>query len=287
VYAFASCSPSLIFVLCSTQLEFYWSDLHVADARKLDWKLIVAIIAFIIGPFLGIFAGTLWRRADVVFDKRSVEIPLSDPLRKNIEDALAQSHSDSLTVAKNGQQVSSSTHLPSAKLPDKLLYVNLRNVGHVPSAEIKVRIVVPGQIADKAITDAGSAFGKIGQLAESDSTSELSFECQNFVNDPAARIKVALWYQQNSSSFPSVQIEDTSEGAAREVSSVDTARFFWFEWSNGTEVLVAVFVGLSGITLGYALSQLWDRRRMEKFMERRKARAEAIRKMLENPKKET
>jgi len=120
--------------------------------RKLDWKLIVAIVAVFIS-ISGLFVSNFWRRADIVFDKRSVEIPLSDSLRKSIEDALAQSHSDSIGVAKNGQQASSSPHLPSEKLPDKLLYVDLRNVGHVPSTRILARIVVPGQIADKAISD--------------------------------------------------------------------------------------------------------------------------------------
>jgi hypothetical protein len=104
---------------------------------KPDWKLIIAIVALIIS----IFAGAFWRRADVVFDKRSVEIPLSDQLRRSIEDAFAQAHSDSIRVAKNGQLTASSPHLPSGKLPDKLLYVDLRNVGHVPSLRIKARML--------------------------------------------------------------------------------------------------------------------------------------------------
>jgi hypothetical protein len=91
----------------------------------------------------------------------------------------------------------------------------------VPSPTIKVRIVVPGQIADKLITDAGSAFGRVDQVNESDSTGELSFLCQNLANDPGARIKVALWYQRSGQGLPSVQIQDTSEGPAREVGSIE------------------------------------------------------------------
>jgi hypothetical protein len=41
---------------------------------------------------------------------------------------------------------------------------------------------------------------------------------------------VALWFQQTNSSAPAVQIQDTSEGPAREVDSVDTAHFYWWEW---------------------------------------------------------
>ena len=44
--------------------------------KKMDWKLVVAVVALLVA----IFAGTFWRRADVVFDERAVEIPLSDAL---------------------------------------------------------------------------------------------------------------------------------------------------------------------------------------------------------------
>lgn len=217
----------------------------MAEERKIDWKLIVAIAALI----LSIFAGTLWRIPDVVFDKRAVEIPLSDPLRKSIEDALASAHSDSVSVLKNKKELHSSPHLPSTKLPDKLLYVDLRNVGHVPSIRIKVRLVVPGQIADKDIADAGSAYGSISQLTESNSTGELSFECQNLANHPQARIKIALWYQQTKSGSPSVEIQDTSIGPAREVSSIEDARFYWWEWSEEYVAPVAALASFPAILI--------------------------------------
>src|SRR4029077_8321235 len=117
----------------------------------------------------------------------------------------------------------------STRLPDKLLYVNIRNVGHVPSGVIKVRVAVPGEIADKAIEDAGSAFGPVGELKEIDSSGEISFECQNLMNSPHAKIKLALWYQQNHPGEPSVDIQDTEAGGARVVPSVDAARFYLLE----------------------------------------------------------
>jgi integrase len=51
----------------------------VVALKKIDWRLATAIIAII----LAFLAGSIWRRADVVFDERAVEIPLSDPLRKS------------------------------------------------------------------------------------------------------------------------------------------------------------------------------------------------------------
>ena len=192
-----------------------------------------------------------------------------EPVRKTIEDALAKASSDSINVAKNGQQISSSPHLPSGKLPDQLLYVNLRNVGHVPSHTVKASIVVPGQIADKTIKDAGSAFGKVDQIAESDSTGEFSFECQNFANDPTAIIKVAIWYERTSSGSPSVQVQDTSEGPAREVDSVDTARFYWWEWQPLRFSMFIVIAALYGILAGIAENKLFaliDRHRARKSL---------------------
>jgi hypothetical protein len=70
--------------------------MQLADLKRIDWRLTVAIIAII----LTFFAGSIWRRADVVFDSRAVEIPLSDPLRKSIERALRMRLSQR---TKNGQ----------------------------------------------------------------------------------------------------------------------------------------------------------------------------------------
>jgi len=236
---------------------------NVGDyAVKIDWKLIVAIVALI----ASIFAGTFWRTPDIVFDKRAAEIPLSDPLRKTIEDALASAHSDSVSVLKNGKERHSSPHLPSTKLPDKLLYVDVRNVGHVPSARIKVRIVVPGEIADKDVADAGSAFGSISQLMESNSTGELSFECQNLANHPQARIKIALWYQQTKPGSPSVEIQDTLTGPAREVGSVEDARFYWLEWLEEYVAPVAALLGfVASFFLIGVLNHNLKKRSLSKF----------------------
>jgi hypothetical protein len=55
--------------------------------NRLEASLVVALIALVVS----IFAGSFWHRPDVVFDKRAVEIPLSDALRESIEDALARS----------------------------------------------------------------------------------------------------------------------------------------------------------------------------------------------------
>jgi hypothetical protein len=229
----------------------------MAVQRQVDWKLVVAVLAFLVS----VFAGAFWRRADVVYDKRAVEIPLSDPLRKSIEDALAAAHSDSVAVAKNGREVNSSPHLPSTKLPDKLLYVDVRNVGHVPSARIRVRIVVPGEIADKQIADAGSAFGAVSQVVESNSTGELSFECQNLANHPLSRITIALWYQQTNSGVPSVEIQDTSEGPARQVSSIDDARFYLWEWAERLTVPLSSLAALIGALLTYVIAGSFRRNR--------------------------
>jgi hypothetical protein len=220
---------------------------------KIDWRLVVAIVALLIAIF-GFFGGGIWRTSDVVFDKRAVEIPLSDSLRNYIGHALAAANSDSIAVAKNGKQVRSSPQLPNATLPDKLLYVNIRNVGHVPSATIKVRVALPGPIADKAIEDAGSAFGRVSALNESDSSGELSFECQNLSNQPQARIKIALWYQQSRSGAPTVDIQDTGAGVAREVASTETARFYlWEVMSSDT---AGTTIGALAATFAF-VSLLW------------------------------
>jgi hypothetical protein len=178
--------------------------------------------------------------------------------------------------------------LPSAKLPDQLLYINLRNVGHVPSPTIKVRIVVPGQIADKLITDAGSAFGRVDQVNESDSTGELSFLCQNLANDPGARIKVALWYQRSGQGLPSVQIQDTSEGPAREVGSIDTARFYWWEWSERWTGFVGLFSAVLGFVLSSLLVSMHRRKRwIEKRVEEGSPALRAMEESLESRSRET
>jgi hypothetical protein len=215
---------------------------------KIDWRLVVAIVALIVA-ILSFFGGSWWRTSDIVFDKRAVEIPLSDSLRAYIEHALAAAPSDSIAIKKNGQEVASSRP-PIKKLPDKLLYVNIRNVGHVPSATVKVRIALPGQIADKSISDAGSAYGMVGNLNQSYSTGELSFECQNLSNHPDARIKVALWYQANHPGTPIVDIQDTAAGMSREVGSVDTARFYWWDYITPIRVGAFVLIGLFILSLG-------------------------------------
>src|SRR5258708_28740185 len=157
---------------------------------KIDWRLVVAIVALIVA-ILSFFGGSWWRTSDVVFDKRAVEIPLSDSLRTYIEHALAAAPSDSIAIKKNGQEVASSRRRIN-KLPDKLLYVNIRNVGHVPSATVKVRISLSGQIADKSVSDAGSAYGMVGTLNHSDFTGELSFTCQSQTTHPYTRIQILL-----------------------------------------------------------------------------------------------
>jgi len=215
---------------------------------KIDWRLVVAIVALIVA-ILSFVGGSWWRTSDVVFDKRAVEIPLSDSLRTYIEHALAAAPSDSIAIKKNGQEVASSRPRIN-KLPDKLLYVNIRNVGHVPSATVKVRIALPGQIADKSVSDAGSAYGMVGNLNQSDSTGELSFECQNLSNHPDARIKVALWYQANRPGTPIVDIQDTAAGMSREVGSVDTARFYWWDYLTPIRVVLFVLIGLFMLSLG-------------------------------------
>jgi hypothetical protein len=230
---------------------------------KIDWKLVVAIIALLVAIFAGIF----WHRADVIFDHRAVEIPLSEPLRRNIENALASGLklSDSVSVLVNGKPAGSSPTLPSTKLPDKLLYVNIRNVGHVPSGRIKTRIVIPGEIADMQLTDAGSAFGSIDQRTESDTQGEVSFECSNLANHPQARIKVALWYQQTKSGTPLIEIQDTTLGPARDVGSVDTASFYWWDWSAGTAKIVSTVLSTLAVTAMLLFEYLFSHRKRSRM----------------------
>lgn len=232
---------------------------------RIDWRLVVAIIALGIA-ILSFFGGSLWRTSDVVYDQRAVEIPLSDSLRSYIQHALTAAPSDSIKVQNNGKEVSVSPHLLTT-LPDKLLYVNIRNVGHVPSATIKVRIVLPGQIADKSISDAGSAFGKVTQLNESDSTGELSFDCQNLSNHPQARIRIALWYQAGRPGTPSVEIQDTTAGMARQVPSIEAARFYWLEVMSSEPVstIMAILLGLLAFVGTFWLLRATDKRREKRF----------------------
>lgn len=198
---------------------------------KRDWPLILGIVTVgvtVIGLLPAYFI--FWHRSDVVFDKRAVEIPLSAPLRKTIEGALANAGrtADRVAVAKNGVEVPAApSQLPSAKLPDRLLYVNVRNLGKIPSSLIKVQIRVPGIIADKDVSGAGPVLGDIS--AQRNSGDGIYFECPNLANEGAARLKVAIWYQQTDSYSPSVEVLETAEGPAREVGSVDTAGFYIFD----------------------------------------------------------
>ena len=74
---------------------------------KIDWRLVVAIVALIVA-ILGFFGGSWWRTSDVVYDKRAVEIPLSDSLRTYIEHALTAVPSDSIAIKKKQEVASSS-----------------------------------------------------------------------------------------------------------------------------------------------------------------------------------
>ena len=56
--------------------------------------------------------------------------------------------------------------------------------------------------------------GAVSQLVESDSTGELSFECQNLANRGQATIKIAIWYQQTKPGIPSVQIPGYFRGSS-------------------------------------------------------------------------
>ena len=209
-------------------------------SKRIDWRLIVAIVALVIS----VFAGSFWRVPDIVFDKRPVEIPLSDPLREAINQALAANHPDSLAVAKNGVPVSSSAHLPSMTLPDKLLYVDVRNVGHVPSSKVKVHIVVPGPIADKQISDAGAAFGPTSGLVESGADGDMAFEIDNLANDQRARVSVAIWYQQTKVGTPTVEVQDIASGPAREVAAVSSASFYWWAWIAPSASFFIAIIGV-------------------------------------------
>ena len=197
------------------------------DKAKRDWPLLLSLATIgitLVGLLPAYFI--FWHRSDVVFDKRAVEIPLSEPLRRAIEDALASSGriSDSVTVSKNGTKVNALSRLSTPKVPDSLLYVNIRNVGKIPSASVRVQIVVPGLIADRDVSGAGPVLGDVTQLRDSDDG--IYFECPNLANRNDARFKLAVWYQKTKSDAPSVQVLETAEGPAREVGSVDTAAFY-------------------------------------------------------------
>ncbi|MGD0570379.1 MAG: hypothetical protein ABSA78_18405 [Candidatus Sulfotelmatobacter sp.] len=201
---------------------------HPFVETKRDWPLILGLATVGI-TLLGLLPAyfIFWHRSDVVFDKRAVEIPLSGPLRKTIESALSQSShkSDSISVTKNGLPLPrDASQLPSTTLPDRLLYVNIRNVGKIPSSLIKVQIRVPGIIADRDVSGGGPVLGDI--TAQQNTSNGVYFECPNLANADGARLKVALWYQQTDSYTPSVQIIETAEGPSREVGSVETASFY-------------------------------------------------------------
>jgi hypothetical protein len=222
---------------------------------KIDWRLVVAVTALIVA-ILGFFGGSWWRTSDVVFDDRAVRIPLSDSLKTYIEQALASAHPHSGTFKHNKDQIAFSPLLNIKTIPDRLVYVNIRNVGHVPSATVKVRIAVPGQTADKSITDAGPAYGTVSDVRESDSTGELSFEVRNLSNHPDARIKVAIWYSGNGTNVgihpdrPIVEIQDTSAGMSREVGSVEVASFYWWDFITPLRVALFVLIGLFMLAVG-------------------------------------
>jgi hypothetical protein len=198
------------------------------DKGRRDWPLLVGLATTGVA-LLGLLPAyfIFWHRSDVVFDKRAVEIPLSGPLRKTIEDALSSAGPifDSIPAKKSVAAAADGTsQLPSKRLPDRLLYVNIRNVGKIPSSLIKVQILVPGLIADKDVTGAGSVLGDI--TGQKSIENGVYFECPNLANDAAAELKVAIWYQQTSDYVPSVQVMETTEGPSREVGSVDTAGFY-------------------------------------------------------------
>jgi hypothetical protein len=228
-----------------------------SDATR-DWPLILGLATVGIA-LLGLLPAyfIFWHRSDVVFDKRAVEIPLSGPLRKTIEKALSTAGrtSDSVSVAKNGtEQANSNSQLPSAKLPDRLLYVNVRNVGKIPSSLIKVQIQVPGLVADKDVEGPGPVLGDV--VDQKNSENGVYFECPNLADDKAAKLKVSIWYQQTGVDPPSVQVMEMTEGPSREVGSVDTASFYlvdvpsrrWFIWGISLPIGFALgwFIGEIG-----------------------------------------
>jgi hypothetical protein len=212
---------------------------------KRDWAVVVGF-ATLVAAVLALLPGyfIFWHRSDVVFDQRALEIPLSEPLRKTIESALAlaSNGTDCVSVSRNGQPVTDTCALPGTKLPDKLLYVNVRNVGKIPSALIRVRVSVPGVIADKDVGGAGPVMGDVTQLkVGSDS---IYFECPNLADEPHASLRIAIWYQQTGPGSPSVQVLESSEGPAREVGSVDTAGFYLLSLGDRHPFLAGVLAFL-------------------------------------------
>lgn len=90
------------------------------------------------------------------------------------------------------------------------------------------------------------------------------------MNDPTARINVAVWYEQTLSSSPSVQIQDTSEGPAREVAAVDTARFYLWEQAARLTGLLALLAALLA-----AIVSTFFENKISKMIEQRRAKVRA------------
>lgn len=83
-----------------------------------------------------------------------------------------------------------------------------------------------------------------------ESAGEISFECQNLSNHPDARIKLALWYQANRPGTPTVDVQDTAAGMSREVGSVETARFYWWDYLTPLRIALFLLTGLLMLALG-------------------------------------
>ncbi len=216
---------------------------------KINWPVIIGFATLVLAA-LGLIPAyfVFWHKPDTVFDERAVEIPLSEEMRERFDEALT--HAPWQKAVENTPQEYPVTAFPRT-LPDKLLYVNIRDVGHVPSSRIRVEIIVPGTIQDKEIKDAGPAFGRIGQHTISDR--EISFECQHLSDQEQAKLGVAVCYTQKSPGPPTVQIED-SEGPAREVGSIETAHFSFYPLGAfGSLIFSFLGVAIAGFVNGWMI----------------------------------
>src|SRR5713226_5917797 len=133
------------------------------------WLAVGTLVLTIVGLFPGYFI--FWHKSDLVYDKRAVEIPLSETLRKQ----LSQPHTE-LENRKQGFAI----NFKSVTLPDKLFYVNIRNVGHVPTSDIRIRLQVPGTIADKELKGAGPVLGDLRNVRATEN--EIYFDCPSLAN---------------------------------------------------------------------------------------------------------